>query len=455
MNQGNKKAVVLTEGNIWKQLLLFSLPILFGNVFQQTYNMVDSVIVGRFVGDDALAAVGSSSNIIHLLLSAFFGISMGAGVVIAKYYGAKDWEGVSRGVHTMVAFGLTGGILFTVLGELLTPHILQWIGTPEEVMVESQIYFRIFFVGTIFSSMYNIGSGILRAVGDSRRPLYYLIYACIINVVLDLLFVAVFEWGVAGAAWATVIAQGFKFLLIMRALTRKNEVYCVSWRKLRFHKEELKAIVAIGLPSGLQNSIVSISNIVVQSSINSFGALALAGYGAYSKIDGFAMMPASAFAMATTTFVGQNIGAKNFDRVKKGAKTGLFLNMITAESIGILLAIIAPFLLRIFTDDPQIIAYGALQASICGPFYCLCAGSHAMAGMLRGAGKSTIPMMVIILFWCGLRMSWITFVARPIHIVDFVFYAYPITWACSFIVLGIYCLKSGWIKKAERAALEA
>lgn len=454
MNQGNKKAVVLTEGNIWKQLLLFSLPILFGNVFQQTYNMVDSVIVGRFVGDDALAAVGSSSNIIHLLMSAFFGISMGAGVVIAKYYGAKDWDGVSRGVHTMVAFGLTGGVLFTVLGEVLTPNILQWIGTPEEVMVESQVYFRIYFAGTIFSSMYNIGSGILRAVGDSKRPLYYLIYACIINVILDLLFVAVFHWGVAGAAWATVIAQGFKFILIMRALTRKQEVYCVSWKKLRFHKEELKSIVSIGLPSGLQNSIVSLSNIVVQSSINSFGALALAGYGAYSKIDGFAMMPASAFAMATTTFIGQNIGAKNFDRVKKGAKTGLFLNMLTAESIGILLAIIAPVLLHIFTDDPQIIAYGALQASICGPFYCLCAGSHAMAGMLRGAGKSTIPMAVIILFWCGLRMSWITLVARPIHIVDFVFYAYPITWACSFIVLAIYCLKSGWIKKAEMAAQE-
>lgn len=451
MNQGNKNAVVLTEGNIWKQLLLFSLPILFGNVFQQTYNMVDSVIVGRFVGDDALAAVGSSSNIIMLLLSAFFGIAMGAGVVISKYYGAKDWDGVSRGVHTMVAFGLAGGILFMVLGEVLTPHILQWIGTPEEVMVESQVYFRIFFAGTIFNSIYNIGSGILRAVGDSKRPLYFLITACVLNVILDLLFVAVFRWGVAGAAWATVLSQSVKFVLIMRALMQKDTVYCVSLKKLHFHKEELKSIIAIGLPSGLQNSIVSLSNIVVQSSINSFGALALAGYGAYSKIDGFAMMPASAFAMATTTFISQNLGARNFDRVKKGAKTGLFLNMLTAESIGILLAIVAPVLLRVFTDDPQIIAYGALQASICGPFYCLCAGSHAMAGMLRGVGKSTLPMLVIILFWCGLRMSWITFIARPIHIVDYVFYAYPITWACSFIVLGIYCLKSGWIRKAAEA----
>lgn len=452
MKQKKKEAIVLTEGSIWKQLLCFSLPILFGNVFQQTYNMVDSAIVGQFVGDTALAAVGSSSNIIMLLLSAFYGISMGAGVVISRYYGAGDWDGVSRGVHTMVAFGLAGGIGFTIIGELLTPYILKWIGTPAEVMAQSQIYFRIFFAGTVFSALYNIGGGILRAVGDSKSPLYYLIVSCILNTVLDLLFVVVFHWGIAGTAWATVISQCVSCVMTFHKLMEEGTVYRVSVSKIRFHGRELKGIVSIGLPSGVQNSIVSLSNIVVQASINAFGAMALAGYGAYSKIDGFAMMPASAFAMATTTFVSQNIGAGNYKRVKKGACVGMFLNLLTAESIGIILSIFAPVFLRIFTDDPEIIGYGALQASIVGPFFCLCAGTHAIAGILRGGGKSTLPMLVIILFWCGLRMTWITFVARPAHVIHLVFWAYPLTWSCTFLVLGIYCLKSGWLKKIEEKA---
>lgn len=448
MKQQKKiKTIDLTVGNIWKQLLLFSLPILFGNIFQQTYNMADSAIVGQFVGNTALAAVGSSSNIIMLLLSAFFGIAMGAGVIISRYYGARDYAGVSRGVHTMVAFGLTGGIIFSVIGEILTPWILRAIETPPEVMEQSVVYFRIFFLGTLFSAMYNIGGGILRAVGDSRRPLIYLICSCLINVCLDLLFVAVFGWGIAGAAWASVIAQVISCALTYRALMEKDTVYQVQIKKIHFHMEELKGILAIGLPSGLQNSIVSISNIVVQSSINLFGAKALAGYGAYSKIDGFAMMPATAFAMATTTFVSQNIGAGDQKRVKQGAATGLFLNMLTAETFGLLLHFFSPYLLQVFTTDPQIIKYGALQAWIVAPFYCLCAGTHAIAGILRGAGKSTLPMIVIIVFWCGLRMSWITLVARPSHMIERVFWAYPLTWSCTFILLGIYCLKSDWLKR--------
>lgn len=444
------KEIVLTEGSIWKQLLRFSLPILFGNLFQQTYNMVDSVIVGQFVGDDALAAVGSSANIVMLLLSAFYGISMGAGVVISHSYGAKDWKSMEAQVHTMVAFGICGGILFTILGEIMTPYILDWIDTPPSVINQSAIYFRVFFAGTLFSALYNIGGGILRAVGDSTRPLYYLIISCCINIILDLLFVAVFHFGVAGAAGATVLSQLFSCILTYRALMTEETAYRVSIKKLRIDKRELKKIVSIGLPSGLQNSIVSLSNIVVQANINSFGSKALAGYGAFSKIDGFALMPASAFAMATTTFVSQNIGARNYKRVKKGSMTGLMLNLLTAETIGILLALLASFILKIFTPDPEIVAYGALQARIVGPFYCLCAGSHAMAGILRGGGYSTLPMIIIILFWCGLRMAWITFVAKPTHIIDFVFWAYPLTWFCAFVVLGLYCWRSGWLKKAMK-----
>ena len=455
MNQGNKKAVVLTEGNIWKQLLLFSLPILFGNVFQQTYNMVDSVIVGRFVGDDALAAVGSSSNIIHLLMSAFFGISMGAGVVIAKYYGAKDWEGVSRGVHTMVAFGLTGGVLFTVLGEVLTPHILQWIGTPQEVMVESQIYFRIFFAGTIFSSMYNIGSGILRAVGDSKRPLYYLIYACILNVILDLLFVAVFDMGVAGAAWATVIAQGIKFLLIMRALTKKEEVYCVSWKKLRFHKAELKSIVSIGLPSGLQNSIVSLSNIVVQSSINSFGALALAGYGAYSKIDGFAMMPNFSFGTAMTTYAGQNVGARAFDRVTKGAKQGTFIAVLTTSVLTGLILLFGKPLMGIFTDTAELVELSRQLMGIIAAGYIAMAVTQTLSGVMRGAGDTVTPMWISLFTTVVVRVPiayglvYLTKSAQfPNGRQESVFISLLCAWLLGALVTTIFYLKGNWKKKA-------
>lgn len=445
MSSDSKNQVSLTEGPIWKQIILFTIPLLLGNIFQQMYNAADSIIVGNFLGSSALAAVGSSSSVINLLVSAFMGISVGAGVVISKYYGGKDEEGVERAVHTMVTFGIIGSIVLTVLGIVLSPYILVWMGTPDSVMQNSVLYFRIFFAGIASTVMYNIGSGIFRAVGDSKRPLYYLIISTIINVILDLIFIAIFHWGIAGAAIATVIAQTVSCILTFYNLISETSVYQLKLQKLKIYRFELKQIIRIGLPGGLQNSIVSLSNVIVQSNINSFGELAIAGCGAYWKIDGFALLPASSFALAVTTFVSQNIGARKFDRVKKGTTFSLFAGMITAEVIGVIIFIFAPYLIALFNRDPEVIAYGSEMARNVVPAYFLVALSHGVAGVLRGAGKSVVPMITMICFWCILRVIYMTVALRFVNDIHIVYWAYPITWTCSAIVLLIYLKKVKWM----------
>ncbi len=447
--RGEAKRVDLTEGNILTQLLRFALPMLLSNVFQQMYNMVDSIIVGQFIGKDALAAVGSSANIIMLIQSLFFGICMGAGVIIARYNGAKDHDGVQRAIHTMVSFGILGGIIIVTLGETLTPTILNLMGTPDSVLTEAVVYFRIYFFGAFFHFLYAIGAGVLTAVGDSKRPLYFLITASVLNVFVDLLFVAELGFGIRGTAWATVLSQILSFILAYRALLVKDKIYTLDLKKLKFHKNELKEIITIGLPNGFQNSVISISNVLLQSSINAFGATALAGYAAYTKIDGFALMPAGAFSMALTTYVSSNVGAGKFDRVKKGAKRGFLLSVLTAETMGIILYFFSPVFLRIFTSDPGIIECGRLQASIVAPFYFLCAGTHSFSGMLRGVGRSTLPMLVTAIFWCGFRILWVPLVCLPKHVLALTYWAYPITWTMTFVILGTVIINGRWIKKAE------
>lgn len=445
MLSDSKNQVSLTEGPIWKQIILFTIPLLLGNIFQQMYNAADSIIVGNFLGSSALAAVGSSSSVINLLVSAFMGISVGAGVVISKYYGGKDEEGVERAVHTMVTFGIIGSIVLTILGVVLSPYILEWMGTPESVMQNSVLYFRIFFAGIASTVMYNIGSGIFRAVGDSKRPLYYLIISTIINVILDLIFIAVFKWGIAGAAIATVIAQTVSCVLTYYNLISETSVYQLKIHKLKIHRFELKQIIRIGLPGGLQNSIVSLSNVIVQSNINSFGELAIAGCGAYWKIDGFALLPASSFALAVTTFVSQNIGARKLERVRKGTTFSLLAGMITAEIIGVIIFIFAPYLIALFNQDPEVIAYGSEMARNVVPAYFLVAVSHGIAGVLRGAGKSIVPMITMISFWCILRVVYMTVALRVVNDIHIVYWAYPITWTCSAIVLFIYLKRVKWM----------
>ena len=313
-----KQKTTLTQGSVARGMLLFALPIFISNLFQQLYNAADSLIVGNFLGGEALAAVGSSGSLIFLLTGFVNGVSLGAGVVVARYFGAKDWDRMRRTIHTTVALGLVAGVGLTVIGVILTPQILRWMGTPDDVLVNSIAYFRMYFIGSIAVVMYNVGASILQSVGDSKSPMRYLIAASLINIVLDLILVGWLRMGVAAAAFATIASQTVSAVLAFAKLTRSQEAWAVHWSEVKFDGPSLKAVIVQGLPSGIQNSVISIANVIVQSNINSFGAQAMAGCGAYSKVEGFAFLPVTCFAMALATFVSQNVGAGQPDRVKKG-----------------------------------------------------------------------------------------------------------------------------------------
>ena len=386
----------MTEGVIWKEILLFSIPLLLGNLFQQLYNAVDSVVVGNYIGAQALAAVGSSAPVINLLVSFFMGLAVGAGVIISRYFGARKKEELHIAVHTSLALTFAAGLVMTLIGVLISPYVLQWVGTPSDVMESSVLYLRIYFLGILSVMVYNMGSGILRAVGDSRNPLYFLIVSSVTNIILDMLFVIVFHMGIAGVGWATLIAQTISAVLTMLLLMRTKEEYQVKLKHIRFHKHMLYEIVRLGLPSGLQNAIVSFSNVIVQSNINAFGSLAMAGCGSYTKIDGFAILPVMSYSMALTTFTGQNMGAKKYDRVKQGAKTGILMSVITIVCISALLLILGPNVLAIFSSDPTVINYGLYMMHVLAPGYIFLAISHAFNGIIRGAGITTVPMIVMV-----------------------------------------------------------
>ena len=440
----------LTEGSIWKAMLLFALPVLVGNIFQQFYNTFDSWVVGKFIGDTALAAVSSSGSLIHMMVGFFNGVAMGAGVLIARYFGARDYAAMSKAIHTDLAFGLFAGTFLTVAGVVFTPTILRWMGTPEEVLPQSIRYFRYYSYGAIFCVMYNIFVGILHAVGDSRHPLYYLIFSTFLNVVLDLLFVAVFRMGVGSAAMATSISQGFSALMCLIHLLRTREVYRVKLRSISFHPESLRNIIRFGLPAGIQNSVIGFANIVVQSSINSFGAAAMAGCGAYSKMEGFAFLPVTCFSQALSTFVGQNLGAKNHQRVRKGVGFGILCSTIMAEIIGITFYTFAPQLVGFFNDAPEVVDFGTRHMRTICLFYFLLAFSHCIAAILRGAGKSSVTMFTMLGCWCLIRVSYITIALQFFNRLETVSRAYPITWTCSGIVFLIYFLKADWIHNFDR-----
>lgn len=445
----------LTEGTIWKKLILFALPVLLGNIFQQFYNAFDSWCVGNFIGEDALAAVSSSGSLIFMMVGFFNGVAMGAGTIIARYYGARDFVKMRQAIHTDIAFGLTAGILLTILGVTFTPTILQWMGTPEEVLPQSISYFRYYFCGAVFSVMYNIFVGILHAVGDSRHPLYYLIFSTFVNVVLDMLFVAVFKWGVGSAAVATTISQGISATLCMIHLLRTSEPYQLRIKEVGFHLSSLKTIVRLGLPSGIQNSVISIANVVVQANINSFGKSAMAGCGAYSKIEGFAFLPITCFTMALSTFVGQNLGARKYDRVKKGVAFGIFCAMLLAETVGVLSYVFAPRLIGFFNDSPEAVDFGSRHMRTICLFYFLLAFSHCIAAIMRGAGKATVPMFTMLICWCLIRVTYITFAVQFWNRLETVSWAYPITWVCSSVVFLVYFLKADWIHTFDKMEAKA
>ena len=445
----------LTEGSIWKKMLLFALPVFLGNVFQQFYNAFDSWCVGNFLGDDALAAVSSSGSLIFMMVGFFNGVAMGAGVIISRYYGAKDHAAMRKAIHTDVAFGLVAGTVLTILGITFTPTILQWMGTPKDVLPQSISYFRYYFCGAIFSVMYNIFVGILHAVGDSRHPLYYLIFSTFVNVALDLLFVGYFGWGVGSAAVATTISQGISALLCFIHLLRVKAPYRLELKSIGFHLPSLKSIVRFGLPSGIQNSVISIANVVVQTNINSFGKEAMAGCGAYSKIEGFAFLPVTCFTMALSTFVGQNLGARKYDRVKKGIVFGIVCSCTLAECIGLLSYLFAPQLIGFFNDTPAVVSYGTRHMQTICLFYFLLALSHCIAAIMRGAGKANVPMVTMLVCWCLIRVAYITIAVRFVNELTTVSWAYPITWTCSSVVFLIYLLKADWIHNFDRIEAKA
>ena len=419
------------------------------------YNLVDSLIVGNFLGSDALAAVSSSGSIVFLLVGLFNGVFTGASVVIARYFGARDEKRMSIAVHTTVAFGLAAGAIITVIGSLLVPQLLQWMGTPESVMPNSIRYFRTYFYGVVFIVLYNTANGIFQAVGDSRHPLYYLIISSILNVVLDLLFVGPFKMGVEGAALATVISQAASAALGFRRLMHVAAPYRVYPKKVRFHLPTLRKLLSMGLPAGLQNSIISIANVFVQASINLFGAMAMAGCGAYSRIEGFAFLPVNCFGLALATFIGQNLGAKEYVRARQGARFGVVSSMVLSECMGVLIYVFSPFLIALFNSDPQVVYYGVLQARTGSLFYCLMACTHGFAAVLRGAGRSIVPMLVMMVCWCFIRVSYILLIARASGNIQMVFWAYPITWSLSTICLFVYYLRADWPHYLEKRSVSA
>ena len=448
----NDQRLQLTEGPIWKGILLFALPVLLGNLFQQFYNCFDSWCLGNFIGEDALAAVGSSGSLIFMMVSFFNGLAMGVGVIVARAFGAKQYDTMQKTIHTAIAFGLITGVFLSIAGVALTPTILKWMGTPPEVLPQSIEYFAYYFCGAVFTVMYNIFVGILHAVGDSKHPLYYLIISTLINIALDMLFVAWLGLGVGSAAIATTVSQGISAALCFIHLLRVDAPYRVCVRKIRIHKHSLLEIIRYGLPSGVQFSVISLANVVVQANINSFGKAAMAGCGAYSKLEGFAFLPVTCFTQALSTFVGQNLGAQQYDRTKKGVAFGVLCSCICAQLIGLVCYIFAPQLIGLFTDSVEAVAFGARHMRTICLFNFLLAFSHCIASVLRGAGKPTVPMFTMLVCWCALRMTYVSVAVKFVNELTTVSWAYPITWTCSGIIFLIYFCKADWLHNFDRKA---
>ena len=445
----------MTQGSPYRLMLGFALPIFLSQLFQQLYNTADAFIVGKFLGTDAFAAVTSSGTLIFLLVSFFTGTAMGAGVVISRYFGAGDGDKVSRAIHTVLALGLACGAMLTAVGVVLTPTFLRWMQTDPEVMPQAVEYFRYYFLGSLALVLYNICRSIMNALGDSRRPLCYLIFSSLLNIALDLLFIAVFRWGIWSAAAATVISQAASVGLCMAHLLKKGNLFTVDVRKIRFHRDMLLETVRYGLPSGVQNSVIAFANVIVQTQINSFGKLAMAAYGAHAKIEGFAFLPITSFNMACTTFISQNLGARKYDRAKKGARFSILAAVALAELIGVVNFTLAPWLVSLFDATPGVVELGVRQLRTLALFYCLLAFSHSVAAVCRGAGKAFVPMFIMLSIWCVVRITYIIFVMHTFGDIGLIYWAYPLTWAISSSIYLAYYLRSDWVhgfdKKADPA----
>lgn len=439
-----QKTILMTDGNIWKQIVFFSIPLILGNLLQQMYNTMDSVIVGNFVGSGALAAVGASSSLLYLLIAFSTGAATGAGVVVAQLYGAGDREKVQEAVHTALGIAIALGLFLTVFGIAVSPKLLEWMNTPEDIMEQSVTYLRIYFAGVLFNVIYNMAAGILNAVGNSRRSLLYLGIASALNIVLDVFFIAVLKMGVAGAAAATDVCQLISSIFILGFLRKVPDKYQVTWKKIRIEKRMAAKIIRIGLPSGIQNMVISLSNVLVQTGVNGFGTDAVAGFGAYLKIDGFNILPVMSFSMAATTFTGQNYGAGKMDRVKKGMWVTLALSVIYTLATGGLLVTFARSIISIFTSDANVIAYGVLASNYFCPFYFLLGIMHSLAGTVRGTGKTIPPMVIILLALCVFRILWVQFAVPEFETIRGIYIVYPLSWLIGAVLMSFYTWKGRW-----------
>ncbi len=421
-----------------KRIISFAVPLFIGHLFQQMYNTVDSLIVGNLVGKAALAAVTSVGSVIYLVVGFFMGFSMGAGVVIARDIGSGDERAVSRSVHTTVAMGLVATVIMTVMGVFGTPLILRWMGTPAGVFAEAVIYLRIYFMGSVGLVFYNLLVGILQASGDSRHPLYYLIFSSILNGILDYTFIRFLGMGVDGAALATIIGQFVSALLVLRRLMKTQDSIQIQIRSIRFDWLKLRQIIYIGLPTALQACVIDLANMMIQSYINSFGDAAMAGIGAATKVEGFCFLPVNAFGMALSTFVAQNLGAGKKDRIRKGMSFALPAASLAVLAAGTLLFFFSPFLVGLFNQDPEVIYFGTLRGRICGLFFCLCGFSHVSSAAMRGLGKPVVPTVVMLVCWCAVRVITLLTIGKIHHSILLAIWIYPITWTLSTIVYVFY-----------------
>lgn len=443
--KNNKNTLLMTQGNIWKLLITFSIPLIIGNLLQQMYNTADSIIVGNFVGSNGLAAVGSGTALINLIIAFAQGAAVGAGVVVSQYIGADKKDKIKISVHTSICISIILGLILSLLGIFASPSLLIMMKTPKVVLKSSILYLQIYCGGLIFNVIYNMATGILNAAGNSKKPLVYLAIASFTNIILDLLFIKIFNLGVMGAAIATDISQAISCILAIGYLLKVKSDYKLYIKDLKINKETAVKIIKIGLPTAIQNMVISFSNVLVQSSVNAYGATAMAGYAAYLKIDGFNILPVLSISMAVTTFTGQNVGANRLDRVKKGMYSSLIMVLVYTAFIGAVLLILSHQVLGLFTHSAQVIMYGQLAMKYFCPYYFLLGILNVLAGTVRGAGKGIPPMIILLFSMCIFRILWIK-IALPFYSsIDGVFILYPISWLVGAILMIFYTKFGKWL----------
>lgn len=441
----------ITEGRISKQLLLFFFPILFGTFFQQLYNTVDAIVVGQYLGTEALAAVGGGTGTaINLLIGFFTGLSSGATVIISQYYGARNYKDTNKAIHTSILIAIIGGIVILFIGLLFTRPILELIGTPDDVIDLAERYMRIYFLGSIFNTVYNMGAGIFRALGDSRKPLYFLIVGCVVNIILDVLLVGFTPLGVAGAAWATIISQAASAVLVVIYLRRLDEDIRLSLRKLRLDSVILKNTLRIGLPTGIQSILYTISNLIIQANVNAFGTATAAAWAAYEKLDAVFWMAINAFGIAATTFVGQNYGAKLYDRVRSGVKISLSIGGIMTVLISIVFLLLQDKGLMLFTTDQEVLSIGVSILLILVPTWITYMPIEILSGVMRGCGKTLIPTIITVVGICGLRALWLEIVPGETPTLLSVFLCYPVSWVITSAAIIIYYFYGDVLPKKQK-----